>query len=175
MYYELRTDKQGVTPLPATIGGGDGGILKIEEYIKDKSRVLEWGSGGSTLYYNVGFTSIKLVAATASGTIAKGEITAVLSPVPPVPTAVTSVATTATTRTVSLTGNTTVARTYRIYYGRLFCLLGISEIYVIWGIKQQKKEQRNRNRHQSQTKETRTTSKSTSKSISNRTSESKRN
>ena len=31
--------------------GGDG-TIKAEEYIKDKNKVLEWGSGTSTLYFS---------------------------------------------------------------------------------------------------------------------------
>ena len=48
IYYEPTWDR------PITIsdvGMDDNEALKAEQYIKGKNRVLEWGSGGSTLYF----------------------------------------------------------------------------------------------------------------------------
>ena len=48
-YYELRTDKQQIDLY--SVGMEYPEALKAEQYIKGKNKMLEWGGGGSTLYF----------------------------------------------------------------------------------------------------------------------------
>jgi len=54
MYYKLRADKQGDTSSQidlSSVGMEYSEALKAEQYIEGKNKMLEWGSGGSTLYF----------------------------------------------------------------------------------------------------------------------------
>ena len=48
-YHELRTDKQQIDLY--SVGMEYPEALKAEQYIKGKNKMLEWGGGGSTLYF----------------------------------------------------------------------------------------------------------------------------
>lgn len=49
MYYELRTNEQQIDLY--SVGMEYPEALKAEQYIKGKNKMLEWGCGGSTLYF----------------------------------------------------------------------------------------------------------------------------